>query len=118
MRREIVTLCGSTKFKDIFMMEARRLTLEGYIVLMPHVFGHSEPPHLQKDWQDKKVELDQGHLDKIAMSDWVYVINFEGYIGESTCNEIRYAKAHNIPVRFHRGTQLSSCKAAQRYYNT
>ena len=32
------------------------------------------------------------HRQKIDMSDEIYVINFEGYIGESTEAEIEYAK--------------------------
>ena len=32
------------------------------------------------------------HRQNIDMSDEIYVINFEGYIGESTKAEIEYAK--------------------------
>ena len=39
---KVVTLCGSTRFKETFERENRRLTLEGYIVLAPGVFGHAE----------------------------------------------------------------------------
>jgi hypothetical protein len=39
-----------------------------------------------------KKELDRLHFDKIKLADVVYVINEDGYIGESTQNEIEYAK--------------------------
>jgi hypothetical protein len=38
-----------------------------------------------------KVMLDDMHKRKIDMSDEIYVINKNGYIGESTKGEIEYA---------------------------
>jgi len=38
---KIITLCGSTKFKDEFIAEQKRLTLEGNIVISVGLFGHS-----------------------------------------------------------------------------
>ncbi len=37
---KIITLCGSTKFKDAFMEAQKRLTLEGNIVISVGMFGH------------------------------------------------------------------------------
>ena len=37
----IITLCGSTRFKDEFMEAQKRLTLEGNIVISVGLFGHS-----------------------------------------------------------------------------
>ena len=37
----VVTLCGSTRFKDAFMEAQKRLTLEGNIVISVGLFGHS-----------------------------------------------------------------------------
>lgn len=37
----VITLCGSTKFKDDFIREQKRLTLEGNIVISVGLFGHS-----------------------------------------------------------------------------
>ena len=37
----VVTLCGSTRFKDEFMEAQKRLTLEGNIVISVGLFGHS-----------------------------------------------------------------------------
>lgn len=41
MKNPIITLCGSTKFKDEILAWNRDLTLNGAIVLMPGVFAHS-----------------------------------------------------------------------------
>lgn len=38
---KIITLCGSTKFKDEFLQQQKRLTLEGNIILTVGLFGHS-----------------------------------------------------------------------------
>lgn len=93
----IITLCGSTKFKDEFLYQNQRLTLGNNIVLMPGVFGHSDHvtvPRLLKE------QLDTLHKKKIAMSDKIFIINKNGYIGESTRNEIEFAQSLNIPVEY------------------
>lgn len=38
---KIVTLCGSTRFKEQFLEVQKRLTLDGYIVISVGLFGHS-----------------------------------------------------------------------------
>lgn len=38
---KIITLCGSTRFKESFIRELKRLTLEGNIVISVGAFGHS-----------------------------------------------------------------------------
>ena len=38
---KIITLCGSTKFKEQFLSEQKRLSLEGNIVISVGLFGHS-----------------------------------------------------------------------------
>jgi hypothetical protein len=83
----VVTLCGSTRFKDQFISEQKRLTLDGYIVISVGLFGHSG----DNDAWTVKVMLDEIHKAKIDMSDEIRVINVSGYIGESTKNEIEYA---------------------------
>ena len=38
---KVITLCGSTRFKNEFMDVQKRLTLEGNIVISVGLFGHS-----------------------------------------------------------------------------
>ena len=38
---KVVTLCGSTKFKDQFMQVQKELTLKGYNRYTYRLFGHS-----------------------------------------------------------------------------
>ena len=86
---KIVTLCGSTKFKDDFIKEQKKLTLEGYIVISVGLFGHSGDDEV---WTEHTKEmLDDMHKKKIDLADEIFVINKGGYIGQSTKSEIEYA---------------------------
>ena len=84
----IITICGSTKFKNEMLNTAKELTLNGNIVLMPFVFTHCD----DKITDEQKLLLDHLHFKKIKMSDAIFVVNVNNYIGESTKNEIKYAK--------------------------
>ena len=86
---KVITLCGSTKFKDDFMREQKRLTLEGNIVISVGLFGHSVDNEVWKE--NTKEMLDDMHKRKIDMADEIFVINKNGYIGLSTKSEIEYA---------------------------
>ena len=97
-RYKVITLCGSTRFKDEFMEAQKRLTLEGNIVISVGLFGHSGDNEV---WiEGTKEMLDDMHLRKIDMADEIYVINADGYIGTSTRNEIEYAKRTGKVVRY------------------
>lgn len=86
----IITLCGSTKFKEDFIKAQKDLTLKGYIVISVGLFGHSGDEEV---WEGNNKEmLDVMHKEKIRMADAIYVINKDGYIGESTKKEIEFAK--------------------------
>ncbi|MGE5406146.1 MAG: hypothetical protein ACM3NR_00430 [Methanosarcina sp.] len=95
---KIITLCGSTKFKDEFIAEQKRLTLEGNIVISVGLFGHSGDNEV---WSENiKEMLDDMHLRKIDLADEIFVINRGGYIGKSTKGEISYAIHSGKPVRY------------------
>lgn len=95
----VITLCGSTRFKNEFMEAQKRLTLEGNIVISVGLFGHSGDSEVWENMDEgtltkTKEMLDDMHKRKIDMADSIYVINVGGYIGESTKSEIEYALAH------------------------
>lgn len=94
----VITLCGSTKFKDDFIREQKRLTLEGNIVISVGLFGHSGDDEV---WTDNVKEmLDDMHKRKIDMADEIFVINKGGYIGSSTKSEIEYATKAGKKVNY------------------
>lgn len=95
---KVVTLCGSTKFKEQFLEEQKRLTLDGYIVISVGLFGHSGDNEVWTD--DTKEMLDNMHKSKIDLSDEIFVINVNGYIGSSTKSEIEYALSKKKLVKY------------------
>ena len=95
---KVITLCGSTRFKDQFMEAQKRLTLEGNIVISVGLFGHSGDEEVWKP--GTKEMLDDMHRAKIDMADEIFVINVGRYIGESTRSEIEYAMANGKQVRY------------------
>lgn len=95
---KVITLCGSTKFKDEFMRVQKELTLAGNIVISVGLFGHSGDKEV---WTEGTKEmLDDMHKRKIDMADEIFVVNVDGYIGESTKSEIKYAKEHGKKVNY------------------
>ena len=98
----VITLCGSTRFKDEFMEANQRLTMAGSVVISVGFFGHTDFP--EYDWatdaSDLKRTLDALHFQKIRMADEIYVIDPGGYVGESTQREIAYAESLGKPVRY------------------
>ena len=95
---KVITLCGSTRFKDAFMEAQKRLTLEGNIVISVGLFGHSGDDEV---WTEGTKEmLDDMHKRKIDMADEIFVINVGGYIGSSTRSEIEYATATGKAIRY------------------
>ncbi|RKM56791.1 hypothetical protein D6855_14070 [Butyrivibrio sp. CB08] len=101
----VITLCGSTRFKDQFMEAQKKLTLEGNIVISVGLFGHSGDQEVWENMDEgtltkTKEMLDDMHKRKIDMADAIYVINVGGYVGSSTKSEIEYAIAHGKEVRY------------------
>ena len=95
---KVVTLCGSTRFKDTFMEVQKRLTLQGCIVISVGLFGHAGDEEV---WTEGTKEmLDDMHKRKIDMADEIFVINVDGYIGSSTRSETEYARKTGKPVRY------------------
>ncbi len=102
---KVITLCGSTRFKDEFMEAQKRLTLEGNIVISVGLFGHSGDSEVWENMDEgtltkTKEMLDDMHKRKIDMADEIFVINVGGYIGESTKSEIEYALQTGKGVRY------------------
>lgn len=96
MKHEVITLCGSTRFRREFEEINKLLTLEGYVVISVGCFGHSGDTITE----EQKELLDDIHLQKIEMADKIFVINKDGYIGKSTAREIEYAKKLGKEIKY------------------
>ena len=97
MKFKVITLCGSTKFKEAFMRVQQELTLQGNVVISVGVFGHADAIVMPGSVKEM---LDNIHKQKIDMSDEIFVINKGDYIGSSTMNEIGYAMSKGKSIRF------------------
>ena len=93
----VITLCGSTRFRAEYERVQKELTLQGNIVISVGLFGHSGDDEVWKD--GVKEMLDEMHLAKIDMADEIFVINPGGYIGQSTSREIAYARNRGKTVK-------------------
>lgn len=99
---KVITLCGSTRFKDAFMKVQKELTLKGNIVISVGLFRHSDDNEVLEGIDEDTLTnmLNDMHKRKIDMADEIYVINVDNYIGNSTKSEIEYAKQHNKKVNY------------------
>ncbi len=101
----VITLCGSTRFKNEFIEAQKKLTLEGNIVISVGLFGHAGDSEVWENMDEgtltkTKEMLDDMHKYKIDMADYIYVINVGGYIGDSTRSEIEYAEMLGKEVKY------------------
>ncbi len=94
---KVITICGSMRYSKEMMKIAEELELkEGYAVIqcVYNVDGQ------KYEGIDASI-LDKIHRKKIDISDAIYVVNINGYIGESTRKEIEYANNNGKEVIYH-----------------
>jgi NTP pyrophosphatase (non-canonical NTP hydrolase) len=96
-RLHLTTVCGSTKFKDETLRSIAELENEGIASMSVGSFMHADSVPISPE---AKARYDALHKDKIRMSDSIYVVNPDGYIGQSTAGEILFAWRHGVPVRY------------------
>lgn len=94
---KIITICGSMKFQNEMMIEAEKLALDGNCIFTPI---YQVTPNLEITKAQLKL-LKEEHLKKIELSDSIYVINKDNYIGKSTKLEIEYAKSLNKEIVYY-----------------
>ena len=93
MKNKIVTICGSMKFQKEMIDVASKLEKEYGWCVIQCVYN------LGENLSDKEMEnIKKAHFQKIDISDAIFVLNIGGYIGESTKNEIEYAKKLNKEI--------------------
>jgi hypothetical protein len=80
-RPTIVAIIGSTRFKQFHLGIAQRETLKGKIVLVAGFFHHVDMVPITSV---QKEMLDELMLAKVALAGEVFVVNYNGYIGETT----------------------------------
>lgn len=94
----IVCLFSSTRFFQAYRDANLRETLNGKIVLT--IDCDAKANHDLQLGPIDKTRLDIVHHFKIELSDEVLILNVSGYVGESTCREIEYARMLGKTLRW------------------
>ncbi|TMW71063.1 hypothetical protein [Alteribacter natronophilus] len=102
---KVITLCGSTKFKDAFREMEKKLTLQGHAAISLGFFEQSEGVAITPE---QEAMFEKIHLRKIDLADEIFVIDVDGYVGKSTANEIHYAKSRGKAVNYYSQIETNS----------
>ena len=90
-----LTICGSMRFSNEMHQIAWELeTMHGFNILQC-VYGYESLDSVAQD------RLIKAHYRKIDISDAVYIMDINGYIGDSVKEEINYAKNTCKEVIYH-----------------
>lgn len=94
MTQKFIVISGSVRFLNEFIEEYIKISLEGNIP-----FSVASNAKERIDYNQIKPSLDRMYQDVITKyADELRVLNIDGYIGESTKNEINCAKKKGIPI--------------------
>lgn len=94
---KVVAICGSMRFSDEMKKIAFMLEKSHNMNVLQCVYNE-ENIDLSED--DIK-HLNEAHLEKIKISDAIYVVNLNGYIGEQVKKEIEYAQNLGKEIIYH-----------------
>lgn len=92
-----VTICGSMKFEKEMKEIAFDLETKHNMCVLQCVYNE-EKSELS---ENEIAALNSAHFKKIELSDAIYVVNLNGYIGEQVKKEIGFAQTHGKEVIFH-----------------
>lgn len=93
---KVVTLCGSMRFQNEMMEIAEKLAREGECVLTP-VYMVMKDCEISEE-EVKRLKLEQ--FKRIELANEIFVVNVDGYVGESTMAEIEFAERNGKRVRW------------------
>ena len=104
VKPKIVTLCGSSKYCDImavcaWFIERDEKAITMGLHLLPRWYPIKAESHIA-EMEGVAEAMDKLHLSKIDISDEIFVVNFDDYIGDSTRGEIEYTMKLNKPIRW------------------
>lgn len=97
MEVKVITICGSMRYSKEMMKISEKLELENGYAVIQCIYNVNG---LKFEGMDTSA-LDKIHRKKIDISDAIYVVNIDGYIGNSTKNEIEYAINNGKEVIYH-----------------
>jgi len=92
-----VTICGSMKFEKEMQEIAFLLETKHDFNVLQCVYNVDDLEISEKEL----VSLEKAHFRKIELSDAIYVVDIQGYIGNQVSKEIEYAKSKGKKVILH-----------------
>ncbi len=106
MKPKVITLCGSSKYVDVmaaigWFLERDEGAIAIGLHLMPIWYTKGKIPNHLAEHEGVAEQMDKLHLCKIDLSDEIFVVNRNDYIGESTKKEINHAESKGIPIRWY-----------------
>lgn len=100
---KVVTICGSMRFEKEMQKIAWQLeTINGYSVIQ---CVYNVENNLISE--EQLVKLNDAHYKKIDISDAIYVVNINGYIGSQVKKEIEYALSKGKEIIYHETKELN-----------
>lgn len=99
---QLICLCGSSRFVDTMAVLAWNFEKDGAITMGLHLLPswYTDQTDHQAEHEGVADQMNELHLRKIDMCDFVFVVNVDGYIGEDTAREIVYATKHEKPIKY------------------
>lgn len=91
------TICGSMRFQKEMKEIAYELEAHNELNILQCVYCDSSIALTD----EVRSRLTTAHYRKIDMSDGIYVVNIDGYIGESVSKEIAYAQCYGKEILYH-----------------
>lgn len=92
--RDIICICGSQKFINLYMVEHKRLTKEGHIVISVGVMNNDLK-------LPDRTTISEIYKDKIDIADRVHILDGHGEMAWFTEENIEYAKEKDIPITYY-----------------
>lgn len=92
-----VTICGSMRYAEEMKNIALELEMEHGFNVLQCTYNTQNIDITDTD----KEAISKAHLKKIDLSDAIYVIDIDGYIGESVKAEIDYATKKGKEIIYH-----------------
>jgi len=102
-RPKIICLCGSSRFCSEIAIKKWELEKQGIIAIGLHLLPSNyslAQEHHQAEFENVKEILDELHFRKIDLSNEVFIMNIDGYIGEQTRKEIEYSEKLGKPIKY------------------
>lgn len=92
-----VTMCGSMKFEKEMQRIAFELETKHDINVLQCVYniGNKEISEMERR------ALEKAHYRKIEISDAIYVVDIQGYIGKAVSEEIQFARTKGKEIILH-----------------